>query len=98
MPNLIPDWLPWMRPAGRLIWGVTLLNDWSIRNDMGPPRPLNFNLAKNFDTSVSIGPCIVVGELAVDGNADNVYLGRVAETIAAYVLLGWDTGGVSWDP
>jgi len=25
MPNLIPDWLPWMRPAGRLIWGVTLL-------------------------------------------------------------------------
>jgi hypothetical protein len=40
----------------------------------------------------------VVGELAVDGNADNVYLERVAETIAAYVLLGWDTGGVSWDP
>jgi len=25
MPNLIPDWLPWMRPAGRLIWGVGLL-------------------------------------------------------------------------
>ncbi len=49
--------------AGELIWGVTLLNDWSIRNDMGPPRPLNFNLPKNFDTSVSLGPCIVVGEL-----------------------------------
>jgi FtsH-binding integral membrane protein len=25
MPNLIPDWLPWMRPAGRLIWSVILL-------------------------------------------------------------------------
>jgi hypothetical protein len=25
MPNLIPDWLPWMRPAGRLIWAVSLL-------------------------------------------------------------------------
>jgi len=25
MPNLIPDWLPWMRPAGRLIWAVALL-------------------------------------------------------------------------
>ncbi len=25
MPNLIPDWLPWMRPAGRLIWGVSLM-------------------------------------------------------------------------
>lgn len=25
MPNLIPDWMPWMRPAGRLIWSVVLL-------------------------------------------------------------------------
>jgi acylpyruvate hydrolase len=49
--------------AGEYIWGVTLMNDWSIRNDMGPPRVLNFNLAKNFDTSVTLGPCIVVGEL-----------------------------------
>ncbi len=24
MPNLIPDWLPWMRPAGRLIWSIVL--------------------------------------------------------------------------
>jgi hypothetical protein len=24
MPNLIPDWLPWMQPAGRLIWSVAL--------------------------------------------------------------------------
>ena len=25
MSNLIPDWIPWMRPAGRLIWSVVLL-------------------------------------------------------------------------
>lgn len=25
MPNLIPDLLPWMRPAGRLIWAVIAL-------------------------------------------------------------------------
>jgi hypothetical protein len=25
MPNLIPDWLPWMRPAGRLIWSLLLM-------------------------------------------------------------------------
>ena len=25
MPNLIADWLPWMRPAGRLLWAVGLL-------------------------------------------------------------------------
>lgn len=24
MPNLIPDWEPWMRPAGRLIWSIVL--------------------------------------------------------------------------
>jgi 2-keto-4-pentenoate hydratase/2-oxohepta-3-ene-1,7-dioic acid hydratase in catechol pathway len=49
--------------TGGAIWGVTLLNDWSIRNDMGPARPLSFNLAKNFDTSASIGPCIVVDDV-----------------------------------
>ena len=25
MPNLIPDWLPWMRPAGRLLWACVLM-------------------------------------------------------------------------
>ena len=24
MPNLLPDWLPWIHPAGRLIWGTIL--------------------------------------------------------------------------
>ncbi|MEI7999740.1 MAG: hypothetical protein WCI50_00170 [Actinomycetes bacterium] len=25
MPNLLPDWLPWIQPAGRLIWSSILL-------------------------------------------------------------------------
>jgi hypothetical protein len=25
MPNLLPDWLPWIHPAGRLLWGVLAL-------------------------------------------------------------------------
>jgi 2-keto-4-pentenoate hydratase/2-oxohepta-3-ene-1,7-dioic acid hydratase in catechol pathway len=46
------------------VWGVTLLHDWSIRDGMTPnSRPMSYNLAKNFDHSTSIGPCIVVGEL-----------------------------------
>lgn len=45
------------------VWGVTILADWSIRS----PREasgglLNFNFAKNFDTSCSMGPSIAVGE------------------------------------
>jgi 2-keto-4-pentenoate hydratase/2-oxohepta-3-ene-1,7-dioic acid hydratase in catechol pathway len=47
--------------AGRYIWGVTLVNDWSIRGNLGPPRVMSFNLAKNFDGCVSMGPCIAVG-------------------------------------
>ena len=25
MPQLLPDWLPWIRPAGRLLWGIFAL-------------------------------------------------------------------------
>jgi len=56
-------------PADRIdeyVWGVTLFHDWSIRDGgtSGPQgRPISYNLAKNFDGSVSMGPCIVVGEL-----------------------------------
>jgi len=46
------------------VWGVTLLHDWSIRDGITPSsRPMSYNLAKNFDRSTSMGPCIVVGEL-----------------------------------
>lgn len=38
------------------VWGVTLLNDWSDRDDSTAPRSLSFNLHKNFDGSVTIGP------------------------------------------
>ena len=27
MPNVIPDWLPWMQPAGRLIWSIASVPD-----------------------------------------------------------------------
>jgi 2-keto-4-pentenoate hydratase/2-oxohepta-3-ene-1,7-dioic acid hydratase in catechol pathway len=52
-------------PAGRggdHIWGVTLLNDWSIRGT-SQKDSLSFNLSKNFDSAASIGPCIVVGDI-----------------------------------
>jgi 2-keto-4-pentenoate hydratase/2-oxohepta-3-ene-1,7-dioic acid hydratase in catechol pathway len=48
---------------GEFVWGVTLINDWSIRDGMGSPRPMSYNVAKNFDGSTSMGPCILVGEL-----------------------------------
>ena len=49
------------------VWGVTLVIDWSIREEIWPPTPPNpFALVKNFDSSKSIGPSIVVGELDPD--------------------------------
>jgi 2-keto-4-pentenoate hydratase/2-oxohepta-3-ene-1,7-dioic acid hydratase in catechol pathway len=44
------------------VWGVTLFCDWSIRSPREPLGPMNFAAPKNFDTSYSLGPCILVGE------------------------------------
>jgi putative methionine-R-sulfoxide reductase with GAF domain len=41
----------------------------------------------------------VVAELAVSGDdPDRTSLERVAELIAPYCLVGWDTGGEAWSP
>ena len=43
-----------------------MFHDWSIRDggsSGAQGRPISYNLAKNFDGSVSMGPCVVVGEL-----------------------------------
>ena len=42
------------------VWGVTLLSDWSIRQQPDSGR-LNFAMVKNFDGSCSLGPCILAG-------------------------------------
>ncbi len=39
-----------------------------------------------------------VAELVVDGCDDRPLLERIAQLISAYCLVGWDTGGVPWDP
>jgi hypothetical protein len=40
----------------------------------------------------------LVGELWVDGARDGTELESVAALVAQYVLIGWDTGGETWDP
>ena len=39
-----------------------------------------------------------VGELVVDGELEDATARRIAEAIATFVLLGWDTGGTAWEP
>ncbi len=45
------------------VWGVTLVNDWSCRDNRGEPRSQSYNYSKNFDRSCTVGPCIVVDEV-----------------------------------
>jgi hypothetical protein len=40
----------------------------------------------------------VVGELWVDGDFERHALDDIAVLIGPYVLIGWDTGGVAWEP
>jgi hypothetical protein len=40
----------------------------------------------------------LVGELAADGDVQIGLLERVSTLIAAYALIGWDTGGERWEP
>ncbi|MGH7088925.1 MAG: fumarylacetoacetate hydrolase family protein, partial [Stellaceae bacterium] len=53
-----------LRPADlkNCVWGYTLFCDWSIRSPREPLGPMNFAAPKNWDTSYSLGPWIVVGE------------------------------------
>jgi len=41
-----------------------------------------------------------IAELAVDGRAENdrAFLERVAVLVSGHCLVGWDTGGESWEP
>jgi hypothetical protein len=39
-----------------------------------------------------------VAELVVDGCDDRAFLDRVATLISAHCLVGWDTGGIPWEP
>ncbi len=48
--------------AADYVWGITLANDWSIRDNVSPPGGTSYNLSKTFDFSCSFGPCIAVGE------------------------------------
>ncbi len=39
-----------------------------------------------------------VAELRTAGTAEEALLDRVADLIAVHCLVGWDTGGVPWNP
>jgi acylpyruvate hydrolase len=84
-------------PAERIseyIWGVTLFHDWSIRDGGGVDRVVSYNLQKNFDGAVSMGPCVVVGELdPQDIDAETCVNGVVRQSYNTSEMI-WSFGEV----
>jgi 2-keto-4-pentenoate hydratase/2-oxohepta-3-ene-1,7-dioic acid hydratase in catechol pathway len=84
-------------PADRIdeyVWGVTLFHDWSIRDGGALTKPISYNLAKNFDGSTSMGPCIVVGELDHrDVNVETRINGEVRQSYNTEEMI-WPFGEV----
>jgi len=73
------------------VWGISLVNDWSIRDrSAGPRRPMSYNLGKNFDGCVSMGPCIVVG----GGDGSRV---SVETRVNGEVRQSFDTSAMLFD-
>jgi putative methionine-R-sulfoxide reductase with GAF domain len=78
-----------------IVWaGVLFLEDGALV--LGPEAGVA-------DTTRRIGVPVsyqgaVVGELAIDGDAQTSFLELVAHLISTHVLLGWDTGGEAWEP
>lgn len=79
------------RDLADYVWGVTLAVDWSIRGPHERLGPMNFAPGKNFDTSMSLGPCIVAGELDAEDiefetvvNGEQRQLGNTSEMVFSY--------------
>ncbi len=64
MPNLLPDWFAWIRPAGRLIWssGILLIGIGFVVALIKPPR-----MKRPFPDRVgyALFPAIIVGTLVL---------------------------------
>jgi acylpyruvate hydrolase len=79
---------------GEYVWGVTLFHDWSIRDAGGTDRVVSYNLQKNFDGAVSMGPCIVTGELDhQDVDAETRVNGVVRQSYSTKEMI-WSFGEV----
>ena len=87
MPNLLPDWYAWIRPAGRLIWssGITVVGVAFIVALMKPPR-----LRRPFSTGVGVGlfAVIILGGLLLAKFVEPAQVAIVWLTLAALVAHG----------
>ena len=82
MPNLLPDWFAWIRPAGRLIWssGILLIGIGFVVALMKPPmlkRPFADRVGYALFPAIIIGT-LVLGALISPIQRTIIWLGLVA--------------------
>ena len=74
--------------------GIAFLDDGAL--DLGPTAGVADESRRTRTPILFQGA--LVGELWVDGEPSATELEHVGALVAQYVLIGWDTGGESWDP
>jgi hypothetical protein len=82
MPNLLPDWLPWMRPAGRLIWSLLITGVGLVFLAALIRPPLERKIATTRQALGGIAVVLVLGAVCA----------RLLEAVQALVV--WATVGL----
>ena len=92
MPNLLPDWLPWIHPAGRLIWSVIIFTVGLIFVFalMKPPvlkRPFSNAVAYSLFAIIPIVGWIIAGLLPDDANIADWELDAIIVDLVLIALV-----------
>ena len=92
MPNLLPDWLPWIHPAGRLIWSVILFTVGMlfVFALMKPPllkRPFPNAVGYSIFAIVPIVGWVIAGLLPDTANISNWELDAIIVDLVLIILV-----------
>jgi hypothetical protein len=92
MPNLLPDWLPWIHPAGRLIWSVIIFTVGIIFVFalMKPPvlkRPFSNAVGYSLFAIVPIVGWIIAGLLPDTANIADWELDAIIVDLVLLILV-----------
>jgi len=92
MPNLLPDWLPWIQPAGRLIWSVIIFTVGVVFVFalMKPPvlkRPFSNGVAYSLFAIIPIVGWIIAGLLPDTANIADWELDAIIVDLVLLILV-----------
>jgi len=75
--------------------GISFVEEGELQ--LGPHAGVRPELTSAFPVTWQ-GERIAELEIGDAPEEDRIFLGRVADLVAGHCLVGWDTGGESWEP